>query len=668
MRRGYYRVALAQRPDGPVGYCAIGDTFRIQKAYDESIEYYLKSIQLDPGYARGYCNIGVSLEGKGNDVEAINYFNKSLQLDPKYAWAYFDLGDTLESHGKRKQSDAAYQTAIALEPDNGYLLSAIHDRLMQRTSSPEESWSNWHEIIETDPPNFQEWWGYPEMSLFLGKEDEYRRVRTQILDRFGDTTDPLLTEKIGRGCLLLPAGDDETRKAVALIDRAVDARDSVDPWLYPYFLFAKGLANYRQGRFEDAITILQNNAPDGLGPCPQLVMAMAVYRQGKQEEARRILGSAVTSQADWRPAHATRRDLWMTSVLCREAEDTILPNVSAFLEGKYQPRDNDERLALIAVCEDRSLSAGERSYWRMLSGSIRRWPMTYTMVFVSGQLARRSRSAGQGKDSSKLDDTARAHWRAQARLWLQSDLDALKPLLDQNQLEHSDFVKGDLRARQTNPDLAGIRDQAAVDDLSSAERGACADLWNQVQATLDMASLDVHSTSAPSDGKRVQFPFKIYPSDVTNPPYAWSGWMGETTSIKLDGECIDNPHSGVVCMKLQFQAANGFGGIAAQSPANDWGDKSGGYNLNGATKLTFWARGQEGGEKVTFKLGIIGSNQRYADTDHAELPDVVLTRDWKQYTIDLAGKNLARIKTGFVWVLEGNGKPVTFYLDDIQYE
>ena len=45
-----------------------------------------------------------------------------------------------------------------------------------------------------------------------------------------------------------------------------------------------------------------------------------------------------------------------------------------------------------------------------------------------------------------------------------------------------------------------------------------------------------------------------------------------------------------------------------------------------------------------------------------------LTKDWKQYSIDLAGKDLSCIKTGFGWSLRGAGKLVTFYLDDIQYE
>ena len=47
--------------------------------------------------------------------------------------------------------------------------------------------------------------------------------------------------------------------------------------------------------------------------------------------------------------------------------------------------------------------------------------------------------------------------------------------------------------------------------------------------------------------------------------------------------------------------------------------------------------------------------------------EVILTPEWKEYTISLEERELTRIKSGFLWRLAGQGKPVTFYLDDIEY-
>jgi len=165
---------------------------------------------------------------------------------------------------------------------------------------------------------------------------------------------------------------------------------------------------------------------------------------------------------------------------------------------------------------------------------------------------------------------------------------------------------------------------------------------------------------------KAKIPFAIFGEGAVGMPYVWSGWMGKTDAIEMDEKSADNPHSGDTCMKCGFKSPDNFGGIIWQSPANDWGQKPGGYDLSGAKKLTFWARGAEGGEKVKFVIGVIKDKQ-FNDSAHAEATET-LTNDWKQYSINLTGKNLSTIKTGFGWVVGGQRQPVTFYLDDIRYE
>jgi serine/threonine-protein kinase len=81
-----------------------------------------------------------------------------------------------------------------------------------------------------------------------------------------------------------------------------------------------------------------------------MVLAMAQHRQGRTEEARHTLAAAVVA-FDWGAAQADNPRAWMCHVLRREAESLILPNPSAFMDGKYQPQDNDERLALLGACQ-----------------------------------------------------------------------------------------------------------------------------------------------------------------------------------------------------------------------------------------------------------------------------------------------------------------------------
>lgn len=166
---------------------------------------------------------------------------------------------------------------------------------------------------------------------------------------------------------------------------------------------------------------------------------------------------------------------------------------------------------------------------------------------------------------------------------------------------------------------------------------------------------------------KVELPFVIYSECGAKEPYAPSGWMGTTESIELDVCSDNNPHSGESCIKFTF-TLGAWGGVAWQDPPEDWGEMEGGYNIDGAKKLTFWARGEEGGEKATFGMGGLPASKPYPDSGTAKRENVRLRKDWKPYSISLSGKKLDCIKTGFSVTVEGEKDPVTVYIDDVQYE
>jgi serine/threonine-protein kinase len=322
--REYYRVALASRPQAAVAYCGLGDALRQQRSFDEAMRYYQLAIDRDPKYARVYTNIGLTLRTQGKFDDAVSYYKKSIELDPNYAWAYDNLGVAYRDLGRLEDAEAQYQKALALEPDNHSIRNELRT-VQVRQGHAQEVWAAWKEIIETDPPSYEAWWGYPELTLFLGKTDEYKRTRQRLLKRFGDSTDPIITERVARACLLLPGSDEQTQRTGDLVDRAIAAKGAVSDWIYPYFLFAKGLAEYRQGRFENTITILKGDAANVLGPAPRLLLAMAYQREGDTQSARKSLAAAVGSH-DWRVSEADSRDIWMYHILRREAEATIHPD------------------------------------------------------------------------------------------------------------------------------------------------------------------------------------------------------------------------------------------------------------------------------------------------------------------------------------------------------
>jgi len=172
--------------------------------------------------------------------------------------------------------------------------------------------------------------------------------------------------------------------------------------------------------------------------------------------------------------------------------------------------------------------------------------------------------------------------------------------------------------------------------------------------------------------------FVVYSDkNARNNHYIPSGWMGDYGDIKLNDQAMDNPYSGATSMQFSYSSkksqAKGWAGVYWQNPANNWGSKKGGFDLTGMTKLTLWARGAKGGEVIQkFKVGGIGIEPKatYPDSAEVETEPVELTDTWKQYTINLAGKDLSYISGGFGWVTTSDLNPdgATFYIDDIKFE
>jgi hypothetical protein len=178
----------------------------------------------------------------------------------------------------------------------------------------------------------------------------------------------------------------------------------------------------------------------------------------------------------------------------------------------------------------------------------------------------------------------------------------------------------------------------------------------------------------PEEARKPFKRFKVY-TDGNSPDnhYAPSGWMGDYADIGIAKDHFDNPHSGTTAFKVMYSAkatrgAN-WAGIYWQNPPNNWGAIEKGFDLTGASRLVFWARGEKGGERIEeFRVGGIPGD--FPDSDISGIGPIVLNAEWTQYVIDLEDRDLTHIIGGFMWSanVDGNPEGAVFYLDDIWYE
>lgn len=164
-----------------------------------------------------------------------------------------------------------------------------------------------------------------------------------------------------------------------------------------------------------------------------------------------------------------------------------------------------------------------------------------------------------------------------------------------------------------------------------------------------------------------KLPFFVYGVDGQGNHWIPSGYMGNHAALKVDDKNATQPHAGKVCIKVTYDAKDQWGGVFWQDPANDWEcNQPGGYNVTGAKKLSFWARGEKGDEKITFGFGGDATG-KYPNTAKGEIV-AELGTEWKEFSIDTDGKDMSLIKNGFFFSLGGNGDKTEFYLSEIQYQ
>jgi serine/threonine-protein kinase len=101
--------------------------------------------------------------------------------------------------------------------------------------------------------------------------------------------------------------------------------------------------------------------------------------------------------------------------------------------------------------------------------------------------------AGKGEDEAPLDAPEKARWRQQALDWLRADLAFWAKKAETGNAEVKALAGQTLQHWKVDSDLAGIRDETALEALPEGERKACRALWAQVDDVLAQAA----GTAAP---------------------------------------------------------------------------------------------------------------------------------------------------------------------------
>jgi WD40 repeat protein/serine/threonine protein kinase len=151
------------------------------------------------------------------------------------------------------------------------------------------------ELLKLQPDDHWLWYRAGVVQAHLGNKEEYRRLCREMLERFGDTKDPVIADRIGVTCVLPPGPTEDRNKLAGLLDLAVTKQPD-HPGM-PWFQMTRGLADYRAGRWADAAgwlekSLAKQRPADYAWASAHFLLAMTQQQRGQGEAARATLARA----------------------------------------------------------------------------------------------------------------------------------------------------------------------------------------------------------------------------------------------------------------------------------------------------------------------------------------------------------------------------------------
>jgi eukaryotic-like serine/threonine-protein kinase len=367
---------------------------------------------------------------------AIRYGSAAVAIRPRSFAARIELGMALNDARKLPEAAAQFREVVKIQPDDAYARNNLAAVLAQQ-GKYEEAASEFREVIRLKPD-------------YVSPHDGLGNVLCSL-----------------------------ARPAEAVEEYRTVLR------LQPDFALTYGNLSYAlrlQRKFDEAIEAcrtalrLQADFPEA-----QYSLALALRGRGQFAEAVAEMRKA----RDMAPKDSDLLRQIVHTLAATERQAALVSRLPAIVAGETAPRDAAEVIDLAQVCSIKGLNGASARFWadafranpKMVDDVARHWR-------YSAACAAALAGCGRGNDQPPLDETSRARWRRRALEWLEADLAAWSGILERGPRPARQPIPGMLRHWKDDPDLAGLRDPAALEKLPEDQQKACRSLWIQVDALL----------------------------------------------------------------------------------------------------------------------------------------------------------------------------------------
>jgi tetratricopeptide (TPR) repeat protein len=240
--------AVRLNPNSPAAHYNLGLVYGATRNWKEEEAMLRAAVRLDRNLAVAHSRLGQVLQRLGNSDEALAAGREAVRIEPMTASLHARLSWILKQQGKIEEADEVFEEAFRLSEANfgaRAFLSATYGKF-------EAAEKYFAEDVRANPNDTFNQMNLALVRWKLGDRSGYEEVCRDILTRFAQNPVPGTLERVAKSCLWGPQPVGDIGELKRMADLSVKNGWN-DPYL-SYFLFAQGLAAYRAGEFEDALT------------------------------------------------------------------------------------------------------------------------------------------------------------------------------------------------------------------------------------------------------------------------------------------------------------------------------------------------------------------------------------------------------------------------------
>ncbi|KAL6716785.1 anaphase-promoting complex subunit cdc27 [Lecanora helva] len=111
--------------NSPQAWCAVGNSFSLQRDHDQALKCFKRATQLDPGFAYAFTLQGHEHVANEEYDKAMSAYRSSISAEKRHYNAWYGLGKVFERQGKYVEAESHYRTAAQINPTNAVLICCI---------------------------------------------------------------------------------------------------------------------------------------------------------------------------------------------------------------------------------------------------------------------------------------------------------------------------------------------------------------------------------------------------------------------------------------------------------------------------------------------------------------------------------------------------------------